>query len=120
MVPEMNVKGIELDPKCFKDNMSFAVTNRGHLIPCCHCDDQDTMNDPEFKKLLAVSKISDYESIDEILSHKEWTQFLEDLKNHKGPDACHRICLKNKGADKTQVIKIIDPSSSKVIHRIET
>lgn len=118
-MPDTNVKGIELDPKCFKDDMSFAVTNRGHLIPCCQCDDLGTMNDPEFQKLLAVSKISDYESIDEILKTKEWTQFFEDLKNNKGPDACRRICLKNKSADKIQVIKIIDPSANKVVERIE-
>ncbi len=115
-----DVKTIELDPKCFKDDMSFAVTNRGHLIPCCQCDDLMTMNDPEFQKLLAVSKISEHESIDAILRQKEWTQFFEDLKNHKGPDACRRICLKNKGADKTQLLQIIDPSADKVVELIKT
>ena len=29
----------QLDPQCFNGKMSFAVTNRGHLIPCCRCDD---------------------------------------------------------------------------------
>lgn len=99
----------ELDPLCIKAQIGFAVTNRGELIPCCRCDEPKTMNDLEFQKLLAVSKIEDYDSVDEILQTKQWKQFFKNLQNHKGPAACWRTCKKNKGQDKTQTFSVIDP-----------
>jgi hypothetical protein len=108
---------IELDPQCFKGTIAFAVTNRGHLIPCCRCDDPPTVRDPEFQKLLAVSKISDYNSIEEILATKEWLEFEENLRNHKGPDACIKTCRKNKEEKDTQVLKMIDPESNQILHK---
>jgi len=81
-----------LVPKCFKRELSFAITNRGYLIPCCYCDDPDTLNDEEFKKLLSVSKISDNESIKDILYSKQWKKFFKNLKSHKGPPACWKTC----------------------------
>lgn len=99
----------ELDPLCIKAQIGFAVTNRGELIPCCRCDEPKTMNDPKFQKLLAVSKIEDYDSVDEILQTKQWKQFFKNLQNHKGPAACWRTCKKNKGQDKTQTFSVIDP-----------
>jgi|SRR6056297_779578 len=110
-------KDTELDPQCFKGTIAYAVTNRGHLIPCCRCDDPATMNDPEFQKLLAVSKISDYDNIDEILSTKEWIEFVENLKNHKGPHACFHTCRKNKEEKNTQVLKMIDTESNEILHK---
>lgn len=107
---------MKLDPLCFKDRIAFAVTNRGHLIPCCRCDDPLTMNDPEFQKLLAVSKISDYNSIEEILVTKEWKEFEENLRNHKGPHACFHTCRKNKEEKNIQSIKLIDTQNDKVVY----
>lgn len=86
---------VELDPKCFK-KQQMAVTNRGHLIPCCYCDTKHTMDDPEFQKLLAVSKISDYNSISDILATEEWKEFEYNLRQNIGPRACQTICAKNK------------------------
>jgi hypothetical protein len=107
---------IELDPLCFKGSIAFAVTNRGHLIPCCRCDDPLTINDPEFQKLLSVSKISEYDSIDQILATNEWKEFEENLRNHTGPDACIRTCQKHKSQNTKQVIKVIDPDNI-LIHK---
>ena len=86
---------IELDPKCFKDQQ-MAVTNRGHLIPCCYCDVKHTMDDTEFQKLLSVSKISDYDNIIDILATDEWKKFENNLRQNVGPRACETICQKNK------------------------
>jgi len=110
-------KKTELDPQCINGTIAYAVTNRGHLIPCCRCDDPQTMNDSEFQKLLSVSKISDYNSINEILQTKEWIEFEENLKNNKGPHACFHTCRKNKEEKDTQVLKIIDPEKNKILHK---
>lgn len=109
----------KLDPQCFKDEMSFAVTNRGHLIPCCRCDDPFTMEDPKFKKLLSVSKIDRYESIDEIIRQKEWLDFMRDLENHKGPHACFFTCRQNKAEDSIQTLEVLDPETKEVVDEVE-
>jgi len=109
-------KDVKLQPMCFEGKISFAVTNRGHLIPCCRCDDPETMNDPEFQKLLAVSKIEDHESIDQILIKPEWIKFVKNLQQHQGPDACIKICREDKPNDLKQVIKKIDTENDKVTH----
>ena len=99
----------ELDPICFKGRIGMAITNNGELIPCCRLDDgRARYNDPEFQKLLAVSKISDYDSIDDILETKEWKLFYENLRNHIGPKPCWRTCGKNKSSDQVQTVSFIN------------
>ena len=106
----------KLDPECFKGNISFAITNRGELIPCCYCDTPDTINDPKFTKLLAVSKISEVDSIQEILLTDEWQEFYNDLLNHKGPPACWSTCNDEKGNNIGQRREtVVDPNTSKFI-----
>ena len=39
-----------MKPMCFEE-FGFAITNKGELLPCCYCDSQKTLNDPDFKKL---------------------------------------------------------------------
>jgi len=102
---------------CF-NGFPMAVTKDGYLVPCCYCDVTDTMQDSKFKKLLAVSKISDYDSIQEILDTKEWKLFERNLKENKGPPACMRNCQKdvmvrqNNAIDpKTNKLKQFGPSS---------
>jgi len=96
-------KEIKLDPICFRGTHMMAITNTGYLLPCCYCDHPSTLEDIEFKKLLAVSKIEDYETIDEILSKKEWIDFEENLRNHKGAPACIEVCRVRE--DKNNIIR---------------
>jgi len=91
----------ELEPQCLKNDsreevMQAAIDNRGHLIPCCYCDTVENGKDINYQKLLKVSKISDYENIEEIYLNKEWTEFVENLKNNIGFHACYVTCRKNK------------------------
>jgi len=102
-----------LTPQCFNGKMAFAVTNRGHLIPCCRCDDPDTMNDAKFQQLLRVSKISNNNTIDNILKTPEWQHFYLNLTKHKGAPACYRTCSKNKPEDDIQEVKLIDLDTGK-------
>jgi hypothetical protein len=86
----------ELDPMCLKNEMQVAITNKGELIPCCYLDTPRNNLDLEYKKLLKVSKISDYNSIEEIYLNKEWIEFAENLRNHKGPFGCKLTCPKKR------------------------
>lgn len=105
---------IELEPLCFKKEIAMAVTNRGHLIPCCRCDNPANMADPEFQKLLKVSKISDYNSINEILETDEWNNFRKDLRNNKGPASCVYTCRKNKPEEEVQILKKLNTETQKL------
>jgi len=91
----------ELEPQCLKVDpqgniMQAAIDNRGHLIPCCYCDTPETEKDINYQKLLKVSKISDYDNIEEIYLNKEWVEFVENLRNNIGFHACYLTCRKNK------------------------
>ena len=46
-------------PKCLKGEIQTAFTNRGHLIPCCYCDEDEDLATPQLKRLTDVSKISE-------------------------------------------------------------
>jgi len=88
---------VKLKPACF-EGFPLAVTNQGYLLPCCYCDDPPTLRDPEFQKLMAVSKLDDNESIEKILAKKQWKRFYKNLTRHKGPNACMTTCsVKEKG-----------------------
>jgi len=107
--------GQRLDPQCFR-GFPMAVTNTGYLIPCCYCDDPKTLNDPEFKKLLAVSKINDYDTLDEIINTKEWKRFEKNLRRNIGPHACMHTCKVRKNKD--DIVRKdthIDPKSKDII-----
>jgi hypothetical protein len=87
----------EIDPKCFNDKRrGFALTNRGELIPCCWADGAPwNKNHPTYQKLVKVSKIADYDSINEILMTDEWIEFAENLSKGKGMPVCHQLCQKS-------------------------
>lgn len=95
----------KLQPLCFKD-FSMSITNEGYLVPCCYCDDPPTMEDPEFKKLLAVSKIKDYDNLEDIFYNKEWIDFYKKLENNIAPcDACLSVCTVKKDGTKTREVR---------------
>ena len=87
---------IELDPLCFKDEIAFAVTNKGVLVPCCRFDDPATMGDPQMKPLIEASKISENNTVDDILKKEEWKEFADNLSKNIGPPACLTTCAKAK------------------------
>lgn len=113
----MSDKKVELDPLCFKDQIGMAVTNQGYLIPCCRCDDPENMADKSFQDLLAVSKISKTNTVEDILQSKEWSDFQENLKNNIGPPSCVNTCYKNKKEDDMQIIKKINGDHEQTVQR---
>jgi len=94
---QTNIKGyknikVKMKPKCF-EGFPFGMTNEDELIPCCYCDTNYNKKDPEFKKLIKVSKVADYNKIDDILETKEWKEFYDLLINDIPPCmACLETC----------------------------
>jgi|TARA_B100001105_G_scaffold161923_1_gene130238 hypothetical protein len=85
---------MKFEPKCIKGEVHMALTNRGHLIPCCWCDEDWSLKTPAFQKLLKVSKVSEVEDIEEILYSKEWMEFEENLRTEKKiPEICAKHCM---------------------------
>ena len=78
----------DFEPKCMLQGndrrQQAAVTNRGHLIPCCWIDQTEELKHPTMQKMLAVSKIDEVESIDEILLSEPWQKFAKHCKKWSG------------------------------------
>jgi hypothetical protein len=107
---------IELEPKCFNHKQpAFAMTNRGEVIPCCWLDTQMNRINQDYQKLLMVSNLDDYDSVDEIFLTDEWVQFYDDLQNGKGFPTCYQICRK-RDEDQHKREVVYDAKTSKKIN----
>ena len=81
-----------MKPMCF-ERFPFAMSNKGELLPCCYCDSKKNMRDPRFQPLVKVSKVSDYNKIDDIFETKEWKEFYDLLTKDIPPcHACYQTC----------------------------
>ena len=98
----------KIEPMCIKGNMNLAVTNRGQVIPCCRCDTNENMTDPEFKKMIDASQLKDYKCIDDIIESDVWKQFYDQLKQNRGPKACWDTCRTNKPEEDKQEMVFAD------------
>ena len=96
----------KLRPKCFHNEIQTSLTNRGHLIPCCNVDQPETLEDPMMVKMLKVSNVADYDTIDEILLTDEWQEFAKNLEQRnleKIMPVCIIHCAKRKGRDRQKI-----------------
>ena len=119
---KMTENKIKINPLCIAGKMQTAVTNRGHLLPCCWLDDKtDThMNHPIMKSLLKVSKVSEVDDIEEIVLTKEWIDFEKNLKERnfdKILPACKRQCQVREDGDKMKKETFFDPKTGKMVWR---
>ena len=108
---------VKINPRCIAGTMEAAVTNRGHLIPCCWLDDKNNLNHPIMKSLLKVSKISEVEDIEEIVFTKEWIEFNKNLKvrNYdKILPTCKHMCQVREDEDKIKKETFFDPKTGKM------
>ena len=106
---------IILDAKCLTGKIDMAVDNRGRLLPCCYCDVPKMTNDPEFAKLLEVSYLKNYDSVEEIFATKQWKRFYKRLKRNQGFSECNKVCRKDKLKLHTRVSTHYDPTSGNII-----
>jgi hypothetical protein len=108
----------ELDAKCFnKKQPAFAITNRGEVIPCCWLDTKVQREEEDYQKLLAVSHLDDYDSVDEIFLTEEWVNFFENLSKGKGFTICHHVCKKRTVDQHKKEIYYDSKTGDKVFER---
>ena len=115
MVKEEKLK---MNPRCIAGTMQAAVTNRGHLIPCCWLDDKNNLNHPIMKSLLKVSKISEVDDIEQIVFTKEWIEFEKNLKERnfdKILPTCKHQCQVREDRDKMKKETSFDSKTGKMV-----
>jgi len=100
----------KLDPKCLNEGQpAFGFTNRGEVIPCCWLDTDRNRDNQEYQKLIKVSNIEDYDSVEEIFLNDEWIEFFKNLAKGKGFPQCHSICKKRETPQhKREIFKFED------------
>ena len=111
-------KPFKFEPKCINGTMQAAVTNRGHLIPCCWLDDKNNLNHPIMKSLLKVSKISEVDDIEQIVFTKEWIEFEKNLKERnfdKILPTCKHQCQVREDRDKIKKEIFFDSKTGKMV-----
>jgi len=105
----------KFEPKCITGENRAAINNRGHLLPCCWVDEGWALEEPELKKIVKVSKISEYEDVEEILFTKEWIEFYNNLKSEKNiPTICKHHCTIRKDDDKLRRVMLLDETGKEV------
>ena len=133
---------VKLSPLCLPDPkgkrpgrngqkhvMPMAVNNRGYLLPCCWCDEKNITASKQFKPLYDVSKLEDYNNINEILETKEWVEFENDLINardigdedslKKVQPVCIHHCKVRKEEDKMKIETNFSAEGKKVVEEIK-
>ena len=107
---------IILEPRCMpakgsiEKRMQAAITNRGELIPCCWIDQPNVLDHPIMKKMLKVSKISEHDSIEDILLTDEWKEFAKNLAERnfdKILPVCILHCKKRTGRNRQKIEDIL-------------
>ena len=89
------VNGRYLEPKCFKNN-SFGHSAMGYITPCCWTSNGNVEKDyPELCN--EKTKISNVNSIEEILNSEGYQKFYDTLLNdpQNAPQKCWRKCSSN-------------------------
>ena len=91
-IPYLNTsKKSALKPDCF-EHRPFGTDAWGRLLPCCMADDHGNYDEFMYKKLVEVSKISDHDSIEDIIFSEPWQIFLANLEENEGLSHCHEVC----------------------------
>jgi hypothetical protein len=94
---------VKLTPKCLSGK-GYGYSAQGYIVPCCWCDPREThqnrqvsneakeIKDMFFKEHL---KLTNVDSINEILKSEEWKGFYDALIDNNGDNAlevCKRYC----------------------------
>lgn len=79
-------------PKCLSGEQQVGHTARGYILPCCWWDRPDLFNS-EIKDLVQEKfKLTNVDSVAEILESNEWKKFYANLADSKAPSLCHIYC----------------------------
>ena len=79
-------------PKCINNQQQFGHTARGYILPCCWWDRPNLFNS-EIKDLVQEKfKLTNIDSVAQIVESDEWKKFYADLADGKAPSLCHTFC----------------------------
>ena len=79
-------------PKCLSGEQQVGHTARGYILPCCWWDRPDLFNN-EIKDLVQEKfKLTNVDSVAQIVESDEWKKFYADLAVGKAPSLCHTYC----------------------------
>jgi hypothetical protein len=82
-------------PKCMEEGCSLGHHPAGYILPCCYVRVNDGTNPVHgavttlYKEELKISNVN---SIEEIIKSNEWDNFFDIINNR--PDEWPKICLK--------------------------
>lgn len=91
-----------IDPKCLSGDQGFGHDASGYLLPCCWCANE--IGFPQLKEITKEKfKISNANSIEEIVNSEEWVEFYRVLREEpeKAPSICKNFCRSNYAVKKT-------------------
>ena len=81
-----SMKNIKLRPRCLPNpddpnyiSMPLAINNRGYILPCCWCDEKSVTTSERFKKIYNVSKLENFDTVEQLMGQPEWKEFENDL-----------------------------------------
>ena len=98
---------IVLIPKCLTPDKNGSIqclghTAEGYVLPCCWLANSKTKNLVKFGLVKEKLKISNNESIIDIIQSQEWLDFYRLLRtgdSEELPDTCHIMCDENSIGD---------------------
>lgn len=92
-----------IDPKCLDGRIPMFYSATGYMLPCCYCEKslRPEVNDERIMKLL-VKKVSELDSIQELLETDEWKEFYDKLLTDP-PKVCRDHCKKGFGKTRTVI-----------------
>ena len=79
------------NPICVTENREFGHSTLGYIIPCCWYDPVSPGKWLDFSIFTEDLKISNNDSIEDILLSEAWQTFYENLAS--GPEGASEICL---------------------------
>lgn len=83
-----------LDPKCLKNEQELFISSRGYLLPCCWHDRMRIFDDEIADLVQEKYKISNVDSIEDIIQSEDWKDFYSNLSRGIGPNICKAYCVK--------------------------
>jgi len=83
-----------IDPKCLKGTTSLGHDTRGFIMPCCWCAGMVFRDDGLESLTKDHLKLSNVDSVEQIISSKEWNEFFKVLKEQPedAPQICKLVC----------------------------
>jgi len=114
----MKKNNIQLDPDCLRNlDLTMMITNTGHLLPCGQLNVGQGVRDPKVQELMKYTKLSDYDSLNDLVSHPKWIEHFANLEKNIGPDRCFYCCRADNNFNKHSMWTITDIDGTETVEK---